>query len=177
MRKITAYEIALSAVACAVATLALTLGTLYSPMLFTGYMVACLSVMLPLSGGYFGGASLCFVGASLLTLIFNGFNFWDTMPFLLFFGLHPVVNALQKRRRWNRYLLTVLKAAWFDGAMYLTWRMVFVMNTAIPFVDRYIIPIILIGGTLFFIAYDYLIFRCQDAVNGAVRKYIKRNKK
>ena len=41
MKKIPAFEIALSAVACAVATLFLSLGVLNNFLLATGYIVAC----------------------------------------------------------------------------------------------------------------------------------------
>lgn len=177
MKRLSTYEIALSAVACAAATLALTFGALYSPMRFTGYLVGCLAVMLPLSCSYYGGAALCYIGSSLLALMFSGFRFIEIMPFALFFGLHPIVNALQKKFRVNKYLSYAIKAAWFDVAAYLTWKLVFSMNTALPFLDKYIVPIILVGGTLFFIAYDILIFRTQAAVNAAVDKYIGRKKK
>ncbi len=98
MRK-NSKEIALSAVACALGTIALTVGTLYSPMLFTGYLFACLCMTLPLSRGYFKGAALCFLAINALTLLFNGFNFFDTLPFTLFFGLHPIVNEWQAKLR------------------------------------------------------------------------------
>ena len=96
MRK-NSKEIALSAVACALGTLGLTVGTLYSPMLFTGYLFACLCMMLPLSRGYFKGAALCYAAMNVLTLLFNGFNFFDTLPFTMFFGLHPLVTEWQAR--------------------------------------------------------------------------------
>lgn len=177
MRKITSYEIALSALSCAVATIALTVGTLYPPLLFSGYLFSCAALMLPLSKKLYFGSALAYLGASVLTLIFNGFNFWDTMPFILFFGLHPLVNALQKKWRVNKYLAFFVKAAWFDGAAYLTWRFVFSMNTAIPFVDQYILPVILIGGTVLFIAYDICIFRCQKAVDLTVERTIGKGRK
>lgn len=176
-KRTSAYEIALSAIACAVATLALTIGAVYPPMRFTGYLFGCLAVMVPLAREYYVGATLCYLGSVLLALIFSGFRFFDLIPFAIFFGLHPIVNALQKKFNVNKYLSYVVKAAWFDGAAYLTWRVVFSMNTAIPTLDKYILPIILIGGTLFFIAYDILIFRSQRAVNMAVETYIGNKRK
>ncbi len=176
-KRLSAYELALSAVACAVATLALTLGAVYPPLRFTGYLFGCLAVMLPLACGYYVGAALCYLGGTLLALIFSGFRFIDLTPFAMFFGLHPIVNALQKKFRVNKYLSYAVKAVWFDVSAYLTWKLVFSMNTALPFLDKYILPIVLIGGTLFFIAYDILIFRTQAAVDAAVEKYIGRKRK
>ena len=177
MRKITSYEVALSAVSAAIATIALTVGTLYPPLLFTGYLLSCVALMLPLTGKYYIGCALSYVATCLLTLAFNGFNIWDTLPFILFFGLHPLVNALQKKFKVNKFFALIVKAAWFDGAMYLTWRFVFSMNTAIPFVDKYFLPILLIGGTLFFILYDYATMRCQETVDITVERTMRGRKK
>ena len=104
MKKISSYEIALSAVSCAIAAIALTVGTLYPPLLFTGYLLACFALMIPLSKNCYWGDVLAFIGAGLLALMFNGFNIFDTLPFLVFFGLHPLVNALQLKFKINRWI-------------------------------------------------------------------------
>lgn len=237
-------ETALSAVACAFSTLGLTVGTLYSPMLFTGYLIACLCMMLPLSRGYFKGAALCFVASNALTLLFNGFNFFDTLPYTLFFGLHPLVNEAQARLRARRnkkksrtggngqsaqpkqsaqpaqtaaaedraqsrtdawemdweapvatraekaapegkaagggkvclidLLFTAVKICWFDAAMFFVWKVVFSANTAVPFIDEHILPVLLIGGSLFFIIYDFLAFRMRKSINYLIDKFLDR---
>lgn len=174
MKKISSYEIALSALACAIATVMLTVGTLYAPLLFTGYLFASAAFMLPLSGGYYAGAALAYVASSVLTLVFNGVNFFDTLPFIMFFGLHPIVNAAQRRLNINRWIALPVKAAWFDASMYVIWKFVFDMNTAIPFVDKYILPVVLIAGTAFFVVYDIAVFRCQNYVNAAMGRFIRR---
>lgn len=174
MKRISAYEIALSAIACAIATVALTVGTLYPTLLFTGYLLACFAMMIPLSKKYYVGCALAYVGSSLLALLFDGFRFFDLLPFFLFFGLHPLVNALQLKLKINRWVAWAVKAAWFDGAMYLTWRFVFGMTTSVAFIDRYIVPVLLIGGTAFFLVYDYLIFCCQTNVCRLVNRIIKK---
>lgn len=241
MRK-NSKEIALSAVACALGTIALTVGTLYSPMLFTGYLFACLCMMLPLSRGYFKGAALCFIAMNVLTLLFNGFNFFDTLPFTLFFGLHPVANEWQAKlhekkaggaancaandcggaagaekngannsenhgakRGENRggaakaeefvfdfsggndgaqskteksrftaadVLFLIFKILWFDLSMYFVWKVVFSAQTAIPFIDEHIFLAIAVGGSLFFIAYDLILFRLRKTVNFLIKKYV-----
>ena len=250
--KKNAKETALSAVACAFSTLGLTVGTLYSPMLFTGYLIACLCMMLPLSKGYFKGAALSFAATNALTLLFNGFNFFDTLPYTLFFGLHPLVNELQARLHkrsaqkkasennggekigenvgtaakeekpteeqkesapewevdWDApaesgakkaapyakttekglgkaegkgaerkifvtdVLFCIFKTAWFDAAMFFVWKVVFSANTAIPFIDEHIFPVLLIGGSLFFIVYDFLTFRMRKSINFLIDKYV-----
>ena len=226
MRK-NSKEIALSAVACALGTIALTVGTLYSPMLFTGYLFACLCMMLPLSRGYFKGAALCFLAINALTLLFNGFNYFDTLPFTLFFGLHPIANEWQaklhekksgakpgltdetdapaknvkaedfvfefsdateqaksepkeKRTRKKKkatvttadILFLAVKIVWFDAAMYFVWKIVFSAQTTIPFIDEHIFLAIAIGGSLFFIVYDLILFRLRKTVNFLIKKYV-----
>ena len=110
MKKISAYEIALSAISCAIAAIALTVGTLYTPLLFTGYLLACFALMIPLSKNCYWGDVLAFIGAGILALMFNGFNIFDTLPFLVFFGLHPLVNALQLKFKINRWIALAVKA-------------------------------------------------------------------
>ncbi len=173
MKKISAHEIALSAVACALATIAMTAGTLWSVLLFTGYLLGSFALMLPLAKNCWWGDVLAYAGACILTLFFNGFRIWDTLPFIVFFGLHPLVNALQLKFRINRWVAAAVKAIWFDASMYLVWRFVFGgMTNSFAFVDEYILPIILIGGTLFFLVYDRLFFRCQGAVNVLVNRFL-----
>ena len=163
MKKISAYEIALSAVSCALAAIALTVGTLSHALLFTGYLLACFALMIPLSKNCWWGNVLAYIGSSLLALLFTGFDIWDMLPFIVFFGLKV-----------NRWLATGIKAIWFDGAMYLVWRFVFEMNASFDFVNRFIIPVILIGGTLFFFVYDIMFSKCQIAVNSLVQRIIKK---
>ena len=174
MKKISAYEIALSALACALATLLLTMGVYSSILLFTGYLFACIALMLPLSKQSYVGYALAYVVTCILALIFNASRFFDLLPFIMFFGLHPLVNELQLKIRINTWVACAIKALWFDGTMYVIWRFVFGMTTTISFIDQYIIPILLIGGTAFFIAYDYLMYKWRYAVNMLVKKIIKK---
>ena len=172
--KIPAFEIALSAIACAFATIFLSLGVLNNFLLATGYIVGCFALMLPLAKGFVWGDVLAYIATVLLTLLFGGISVpWRIVPFILFFGLHPLVNHLQVRLRWNTTLLLILKAIWFDVAMYLVWRFVFDMTTNFSWLDEYIIPAILIGGTLFFAVYDRMIYKCQDVVNQVVYRIKK----
>ena len=174
MKKISAYEIALSALSCALATICLTIGVYSAVLLFTGYLLACIALMLPLAKNSYRGFALAYVATCILSLIFNVARFFDLLPFIVFFGLHPLVNELQLKVKINRWVACGLKALWFDGAMYLVWRFTFGMVTMIPFVDQYIIPIILVVGTLFFIAYDYCMYKWRFAVNTLVKRIIRK---
>ena len=174
MKKLTAYEIALSALACAMATVFLTVGVYTEILLFTGYLFACIALMLPLSKQCYLGYTLAYIATCLLTLVFISFRFWDLLPFIMFFGLHPLINELQLKIKINRWVACAIKALWFDATMYLTWRFLFGMTTTVAFVDKFIIPIILIGGTAFFVFYDYLAYRCRGIVNVTVSRFRKK---
>lgn len=177
-KKITAFEIALSAVACALATIFLSLGILNNFLLATGYIVACFAMMLPLSKGFILGDVIAYIATFLLTFLFGGAAVpWRVVPFILFFGLHPLINYLQSRFKWNKIVSFIVKAVWFDGSMYLVWRFVFGMTTNYEWLDelleKYAVPIFLVVGTLFFFVYDRLIFRCQRIMDGLVSRIKK----
>ena len=174
MKKISAYEIALSALACALATIFLTVGVYSSILLFTGYLFACIALMLPLAKKSYVGYILAYIATCILALIFNAARFFDVLPFIMFFGLHPIVNELQLKTKINTWVACLIKALWFDGTMYVIWRFVFEMNTTVTFIDQFIIPIILIGGTAFFVAYDYVMYKWRHIVNRLVERIAKR---
>ena len=92
----------------------------------------------------------------------------------MFFGLHPFVNELQLNSKINKWLACALKALWFDVTMYIIWRFVFGMTTTISFVDEYMVPILLVFGTLFFGFYDYTMYKCRTIVNHLLSKIIKK---
>ena len=92
----------------------------------------------------------------------------------MFFGVHPLVNELQLHSKINRWVACGAKALWFDGTMYVIWRFVFGAVTTVPIIDQYILPIILIGGTLFFVAYDYCMYKWRFAVNMLVKRITRK---
>lgn len=175
MRKISAYEIALSALSCALSTILLTVGVYSEILLFTGYLFACVMLMLPLAKQSYWGYGLSYLATCILSFIFGAGRFLDLLPFLMFFGLHPLVNELQLKTKINRWVACGVKALWFDGTMYVIWRFVFAVTTEIPFVDKYFLPIILVVGTAFFVFYDYAMYKWRAGVNTLVKR-ITRNK-
>lgn len=174
MKKLSAYEIALSALSCAIATVLLTVGLYSEILLFTGYLFGGIALMLPLAKRSYLGYVLSYLATCILTLLFAMAKFMDVIPFVMFFGLHPLVNELQLKIKINRWLACGIKALWFDGTMYLIWRVVFSVVTGITFLDTYILPIILVLGTAFFVAYDYAMYRGRYAVNTLIARISKK---
>ena len=176
MKKITSRQIALSGLACAMATILLTVGIYSEFFLLTGYVLAGVALMLPLAKKSYFGYVLAYLAATILTLLFSSFRFWEVLPFAMFFGLHPLVNELQLKTKINRWVAWFVKAVWFDTAAYLIWRLVYQMTTAVPWLNAYMVWIIFIGGTLVFGFYDYVLYRCRAIVNITVAR-IDKNKK
>lgn len=174
MKKITAYEIALSALACAVVTLCLTVGVYSEILLFTGYLLGSIALMMPLAKRSFRGYILAYLASCILSTLFAAARFWEILPFIVFFGLHPLVNELQLKTKINRWLACALKALWFDGAMILIWWLIFKMSTPIEGLEKFMIPIILVVGTAFFVLYDYLMYRWRALVNTLVARISKK---
>ena len=122
MKKISSHEIALSALACAIATIFLTVGIYSAVLLFTGYLFACIALMLPLAKQSYRGYILAYLATCILALIFNVAGFIDLLPFIMFFGLHPLVNELQLKTRINRWVAFGIKAVWFDATLWVIWK-------------------------------------------------------
>ncbi len=173
MKKPTkSFEIALSALAAAFAAAFLMLGTLNPFLLATGYLVATFALMVPLSKDFVWGSALAFLAAGLIAL---PLSLWKIVPYAVFFGLHPIVNYLQRKyvkRTPLKIACFAAKAVWFDLAMWLSYYVLTAMaGMSFPdYVVRFFYYIIFLGGTLFFAAYDVMIFYCQRSADLAIRR-------
>lgn len=174
------FEITLSAVSCAVAVIFLTLGIFNTYLLATGYFMAAVALMLPLSKQFYAGDALAYLGTCILTVILGAVGMgWRLVPFVMFFGLHPLVNALQLRFKINKWIALAVKAVWFDFTLWVMYILVFGSSVGNPawewyaVVNQYILAFIFVGGSLVFWLYDYLIFKCQMAVNAFVYRIRK----
>ena len=174
MKKITSHEIALSALACAIATILLTVGMYSQILLFTGYLIGSIAMMLPLSKNSYVGYALSYIATCLLTLLFSSFRIWDVLPFVAFFGLHPLVNELQMKSKWKTWVWFIIKAVWFDGVMWLIWSLIFQITAPLPWINDYIWLFILVLCSAFFLFYDYTSFKARTLVNRLVEKITKK---
>ena len=175
------FEIALSAVACAIAVICLLLGFWSSVLLGTGYILGVTALMIPLSKQFYLGGFLAYAGTVILALVMGAAaRFWDIVPFIMFFGLHPLVNSLQLRFKVNKWIALAVKAVWFDFTLWVAYILIFdgVLgansdNSIYEFLNRYVYYFIFIGGSIIFIVYDYLIFNLQIGVNKLVYRIRK----
>lgn len=174
------FEIALSAVSCALAVIFLLVGTYVRPILATGYIMAEICLMIPLSKDFYSGGALAYIGTCILTVLLGAIGeLWLLVPFIMFFGLHPLLNALQLKFKINKWLAALVKAVWFDFALWVMYILVFdssIGDTSQPVyqvINDYILAFIFVGGTIIFFVYDYIMFRCQKIINAFVYRIKK----
>ena len=165
----------MAGVSTAIATLFLAVGNFTSVLLFVGYMVASIALSLPLGKGSYIGYAMAYVATLLLTVLIIGTAGYllDLLPFILFFGLHPLLNVLQEKLPIKKWLAFLIKCVWFDGAMLLFWWLV-VQTTGISWLDAYALPIVLVGSTLYFTLYDYAFYRLNKQVFTLVSRILKK---
>lgn len=176
------FEIALSAISCAVAVVFLMLGFWSDFLLASGYLFGMVALMVPLSKQFYRGGALAYAGTVLLAIILGAAaRFWDLVPFIMFFGLHPLINALQLRFKINRWIALAVKTVWFDFTLWVAYILIFggvlggdsADNALYQFINTYIYWFIFVGGTVLFFPYDYLIFKTQSCVNMLVYRIKK----
>lgn len=182
-RKYThSFEIALSAISCAVAVVCLLVGFWSDILLASGYLFAMVALMVPLSKRFYVGGFLAYMGTVILAIIMGAAaRFWDLVPFIMFFGLHPLINCLQVRFKINKWLALAVKAAWFDFTLWVAYILIFggilggdlSDNAVYEFINNYIYYFIFIGGTVLFFPYDYVVYKMQNAVDKLVYRIRK----
>ncbi len=184
-RNSKSFEIALSGIACAIAVIFLSLGILSGWLLATGYFMGIIALMLPLSKKYYLGGLLAYLATCILAVIMGAAaKFWDIVPFIMFFGLHPLVNAVLRDKlvkRWALWVALPIKALWFDVALIVGYYLVFdgvlggsmLPQNVYDTVNNYFYVFVFTVGTVIGVVYDFLVTRCQFAVNALIRKINK----
>lgn len=176
------FEIALSGVASAIAVIFLSLGILSGWLTATGYFFGVLALMLPLSRNFYAGGFAAYAATCILTLIMGvAGRFWDLVPFIMFFGLHPLANALQDKYKINNWIALAVKAVWFDCTIIAAYFLIyggmlgggFLPQEIYDTVNKYIYLFIFTVGTLAGVVYDFLVRRVQKLINALVAR-IKR---
>ena len=167
---------------CALAVIFLLLGFFSDVLLGTGYIFAEIALMVPLAKRSYLGSFLAYLGTVILAVVFGAAaQFWNLVPFVIFFGLHPMFNCFQREWQLNSWLALAIKAVWFDAMLFAAYYIIFGgvfgmepgQSAFFDFVNRYIWLFIIVVGTAFFVFYDYVMFKAQRFVNYAVSKVRK----
>lgn len=163
--------IALSAVTAAFIVIFLCVGALFPSLSLSSIFLSALAVMLPLSKGTKKGALLAVIAGGLLTfLVFTKAALETALPFLLFFGFHPIVNTWGRERGFNKILLFAIKDVWFVATLVACYFLTQMFVTEHEFFTKYMLYIIIFGGAVVFFIYDYMMEYFQKAMDRLIKK-------
>lgn len=160
--------IALSAVATAFCAIFLVFGAYVEVFDLSCLFMASLAIMIPLAKGYKLGAFLTYLASVLLGFILTGARFQILIPFAMFFGLHPIANYIQKQYKINTVLAIAIKTVWFVGTLFVTYYFTKMFVVEHEIIEKYINWIIVIGGGLFFLVYDFFMAAFQRSFDKLV---------
>ena len=105
------------------------LGFWSNVLLASGYLFGMVALMVPLSKQFIRGGFLAYVGTCILAVVLGAaVKFWDLVPFAMFFGLHPLLNALQIRFKINKWLALAIKTVWFDCTLIAGYFLIYVVG-------------------------------------------------
>ena len=136
--------------------------------------------MVPLSKQFYVMDVLAYVATVILALLVGGLvgRWWEFIPFVMFFGLHPLANSLQLKYRVNRWVALAVKMVWFDAMLLVMYYalgsfMGLDSSTFWQTINDYVWIIILVAGSLFLWLYDYVMFKVQIWINMLVYRIKK----
>ena len=163
--------IALSAIASAFAVIFLALGAIVPTLDYSGIFMASICMTIPLTKKSVWSGAMSYVASALLSLLFVGGRLEITVTFALFFGLHPLVNFLFNKIRLNKVLALAIKEVWFIASLLILYAL---FRDFVGFeneiLQKYAVLILVVGGGLIFIAYDYMMQRFQRFMDMAVAR-------
>ncbi|MBR1867902.1 MAG: hypothetical protein IJ800_04915 [Clostridia bacterium] len=163
--------IALSAVSAALATVFLVVG-IFVPMFdYSCIFIASVCMMIPLTKKSVRGGILAFVASALLTLLFSSGRWEVVVTYALFFGLHPTANFIFREKKLNKIIAFLIKEVWFIASLlvvYFLFESFFAFET--EWARAYALPIIIVGGGLLFVVYDFAMIRFQKLLDIAVKR-------
>lgn len=166
--------VAYASISAAFATVFLSIGEFFPSFSLSAAFMASLAMMIPLTKKSYIGTFLAYVSSAILSFLITGFRFEGVLPFAVFFGLHPLANAIIEDKKINKVVGFVVKDVWFVGAAYLTYFLTdFTSGGTISsneFISNNIIWIIGVSCAIVFIVYDLCMKYFQKKLNVIVEK-------
>ena len=133
MKKITAREIALSGITAALAVGAVVLSYFVGVLTLTFLAVASVVLTLPMMAGSLRGSIFAYVVASGLSFVFVGYV--GVMPFVLIFGLDPIVDYLLRKYLKKRLYVLPLEIVFANLSFVATYFAIGLTIDDFPIVD------------------------------------------
>lgn len=157
--------VALSAMCTTMSATLLVLGAYFPTLSYSMIFLASVVILLPLAKNTYKGALLTVIASALLSFFIAAFSFETSLPYILFFGFHPIVSKFFKEKGLNKFLAFVIKDLWFVGAMLVCYFVTDLFVTDDEFFQKYMIYFVTFGGAVLFIVYDRMFDYFQRAVD------------
>ncbi|MBE5743673.1 MAG: hypothetical protein E7358_03035 [Clostridiales bacterium] len=153
--------IALSAVSTALGVIFLVIGAYFQTFDLSALFMSSIAMMLPLSKNSIKGAVFTYFATSLLSFCFALSRFYVPLLYVLFFGIHPIINYIQLNSKKKLWFLYVVKCIWFIGVVFLMYYALTMFVVEIESIKKFIPIILVVAGAVFYVAYDFIMIRFQ----------------
>ena len=163
MKKRYSYEIALSAVAAAIAILAVVAQAYVDALTIAFNVIAALAIQLPLTKGLWKGALMAFVVTAIVSFLIVNIQ---ALPFVMLFGSYAVLSwALDFKfykieklpKAFKIIFIALVKIGYYALMFWACWELMgLVINTINIFGNKYEVTFYIIWGVCFvvFCIYD-----------------------
>ena len=163
--------IALSAIATAFSIIFMTLGAIVPALDYSGIFMASICVMLPLSKKSVKAALLTYGATLILAALLVGATTsrWEIVI------IYPTVSYIMKEKNFNKIIGILLKTIWFVGVLIFIYFFFteFLFEESFlnkEWVKKYIYLILIVGGGVIFVVYDFLMDRLQRSADAIVNR-------
>ena len=173
------YKIALAAVSCAIAVIAVVAQAYISTMSIAINVIAALAISLPLTQKSISGAIFSYVAAAGIGFLAVNIK---ALPFILFYAPYAIIQyALDfvfyvrvRLPKWVKIaLITIVKLGYFALAFYACIMLMKIVIADIAiFGIKWTLPLLMVAGLVLFCAYDPLYRFVFVNLEKIVNKYV-----
>ena len=162
--------IAISSISTALGVVFLIIGAYFQTLDLSCLFMASLTVMLPLSKNSVKGAFLTYGATAILAFVFAINRFHLSLLYLLFFGVHPIINHFHMKAIKKRWYLFIVKGVLFLIACYLMFYAFSMFLVENEFIVSVLPVFIAVLGVLFYIVYDFIMLRFQKMTASIIKR-------
>ncbi len=176
MKKITAREVALSGITAALAVAAVVLSHFVGVLTLTFLALSSVVLSLPLMADSLRGSVLAYVAAAGLSFLFVGYV--SVMPFVLMFGLYPILDYILRKYLKKRVFVLLVEIAFANLSFLAVFYAIGLTLGDFPIVDtlpdwgKYLV--IFVGLSVVFVVFHFAFSLLYDVLKKRLEKVIKK---
>ena len=175
MKRITAREIALSGITAALTVIAVVLSHYVSVLTLTFLALSSVILTLPMMAGSLRGSVLAYLVAAGLSFLFVGYI--SLMPFVLMFGLYPIVDYLLRNYLKKRVFVLLAEIAFANASFVACYFAIGLKLSDFPILDSFPTwaKFLAIFGllTVVFVVFHFAFTTLYDALSERLGKFLK----